>query len=209
MARTVDLPASVCCSRGSGMGLLAAFVIVELRLARRGVRPLLNPVFRSLPFTGANVITVLVYAALNALLFLLMPQLQANVGYSALAAGAALLPTSILMLALSPIVRPAERTDRAPATNGWRRAGDGDRRGAVRPGSTGRAVSDIGVPSRRGVRLWDGRVRGSAHDRRPRRARPGQCRHRLGSQQRGGPSSPAFSRPPRCHSPRASVASSN
>jgi EmrB/QacA subfamily drug resistance transporter len=86
-----------------GVGLLAAFVIVELRLARRGARPLLPiAVFRSLPFTGANVITVLVYAALNALLFLLMPQLQANVGYSALAAGAALLPTSILMLALSP-----------------------------------------------------------------------------------------------------------
>jgi predicted MFS family arabinose efflux permease len=59
-------------------------------------------VFRSRQFTGANIVTVLVYAALNALLFLLMPQLQANLGYSALAAGAALLPANVLMLVLSP-----------------------------------------------------------------------------------------------------------
>jgi EmrB/QacA subfamily drug resistance transporter len=86
-----------------GVVLLVAFVVVELRLARRGARPLLPiAVFRSRQFTGANIITVLVYAALNALLFLLMPQLQANLGYSALAAGAALLPASALMLVLSP-----------------------------------------------------------------------------------------------------------
>ena len=86
-----------------GVVLLAAFVVVEDRVARRGAQPLLPlAVFRSRQFTGANVVTVLVYAALNALLFLLMPQLQANLGYSALAAGAALLPTNILMLALSP-----------------------------------------------------------------------------------------------------------
>jgi EmrB/QacA subfamily drug resistance transporter len=86
-----------------GVILLGAFVVVEDRVARRGAQPLLPlAVFRSRQFTGANVITVLVYAALNALLFLLMPQLQANLGYSALAAGASLLPANILMLALSP-----------------------------------------------------------------------------------------------------------
>ena len=86
-----------------GLILLVAFVGFELRLARRGAQPLLPmAVFRSRQFTGANVVTVLVYAALNALLFLLMPQLQANLGYSALAAGAALLPANVLMLALSP-----------------------------------------------------------------------------------------------------------
>jgi MFS family permease len=47
--------------------------------------------------------TLLVYAALNGLLFLLMPQLQNNLGYSALTAGAALLPVSAIMLALSPV----------------------------------------------------------------------------------------------------------
>jgi EmrB/QacA subfamily drug resistance transporter len=86
-----------------GVMLLGAFVVVEDRVARRGAQPLLPlSVFRSRQFTGANVITVLVYAALNALLFLLMPQLQSNLGYSALAAGAALLPANILMLVLSP-----------------------------------------------------------------------------------------------------------
>jgi EmrB/QacA subfamily drug resistance transporter len=86
-----------------GVILLAAFVVVEIRVARRGAQPLLPlAVFRSRQFTGANIVTVLVYAALNALLFLLMPQLQSNLGYSALAAGAALLPASILMLVLSP-----------------------------------------------------------------------------------------------------------
>ncbi len=86
-----------------GAILLGAFVVIEDRVARRGAQPLLPlAVFRSRQFTGANVITVLVYAALNALLFLLMPQLQSNLGYSALAAGAALLPANIFMLALSP-----------------------------------------------------------------------------------------------------------
>ena len=86
-----------------GVILLAAFVVLENRVARRGAQPLLPlAVFRSRQFTGANIVTVLVYAALNALLFLLMPQLQANLGYSALAAGAALLPANVLMLALSP-----------------------------------------------------------------------------------------------------------
>lgn len=86
-----------------GAILLGAFVVTEDRVARRGAQPLLPlAVFRSRQFTGANVITVLVYAALNALLFLLMPQLQSNLGYSALAAGAALLPANIFMLALSP-----------------------------------------------------------------------------------------------------------
>jgi EmrB/QacA subfamily drug resistance transporter len=86
-----------------GVILLGAFVVVEDRVARRGAQPLLPlAVFRSRQFTGANVITVLVYAALNALLFLLMPQLQANLGYSALAAGAALLPANIVLLVLSP-----------------------------------------------------------------------------------------------------------
>lgn len=86
-----------------GAILLGAFVVVEGRVAGRGAQPLLPlAVFRSRQFTGANVVTVLVYAALNALLFLLMPQLQSNLGYSALEAGAALLPANIFMLALSP-----------------------------------------------------------------------------------------------------------
>jgi MFS family permease len=44
-------------------------------------------------------------------MFLLMPQLQDNLGYSALRAGAALLPVSAIMLTLSPVAgRIAART---------------------------------------------------------------------------------------------------
>jgi len=52
-----------------------------------------------------------VYGALNGLFFLLMLQLQYGLGYSALAAGASLLPINALLLILSPISgRVAERT---------------------------------------------------------------------------------------------------
>ncbi len=87
-----------------GVALLGAFAAVERRLERRGAGPLLPlGVFRSRQFAGANLTTLLVYAALGSLFFLLMPQLQANLGYSALAAGAALLPVNALMLVLSPV----------------------------------------------------------------------------------------------------------
>jgi EmrB/QacA subfamily drug resistance transporter len=92
---------------GTGLGgvvLLLVFLAQERRLGRQGAHPLLPlDVFRSRQFTGANVMTVLVYAALNGLLFLLMPQLQNNLGYSPLTAGAALLPVNAIMLALSPV----------------------------------------------------------------------------------------------------------
>lgn len=91
-------------SEVGGIMLLAAFAVDERRVARRGVLPLLpTAVFRSRQFTGANAVTVLVYAALTGLFLLLMPQLQLNLGYSALAAGAALLPTNVLILGLSPL----------------------------------------------------------------------------------------------------------
>jgi len=87
-----------------GVLCLVAFVLEERRLGRRGAHPLLPlEVFRSRQFTGANVMTLLIYAALNGLLFLLMPQIQNNLGYTALTAGAALLPASAVMLALSPV----------------------------------------------------------------------------------------------------------
>ena len=50
-----------------------------------------------------NAATFLVYGALSVLFFLLMPQLQGNLHYSALRAGAALTPANVIMLALSPI----------------------------------------------------------------------------------------------------------
>jgi EmrB/QacA subfamily drug resistance transporter len=81
-----------------GVVLLGAFLVHERR-ARDPMLPL--AMFRSRQFTGANLVTLLVYAALGGLLFLLMLQLQNVLGYSALQAGAALVPINGLMLALS------------------------------------------------------------------------------------------------------------
>ena len=68
--------------------------------------------FRVRQFTGVNATTLAVYAALNGLLFLLMLQLQDTLRYSALGAGASLLPVNALMLLLSPIAgRIASRTN--------------------------------------------------------------------------------------------------
>jgi EmrB/QacA subfamily drug resistance transporter len=92
----------------AGFALLIAFVLVE----QRTTSPLVPvDVFRVRQFTGVNATTLVVYAALNGLFFLLMLQLQTAMGYSALAAGASLLPVNGLMLLLSPIAgRMAVRT---------------------------------------------------------------------------------------------------
>lgn len=83
-----------------GVVFMAMFILVE----RRVVKPILPlTIFRSMQFSGVNATTFLVYGALSGLFFLLMPQLQGNLGYSALRAGAALTPTNLIMLVLAPI----------------------------------------------------------------------------------------------------------
>jgi hypothetical protein len=57
--------------------------------------------FRSAQFSGANGTTLAVYAALGGAFFLVVFELQVALGYSALEAGASLLPVTILMLLLS------------------------------------------------------------------------------------------------------------
>jgi EmrB/QacA subfamily drug resistance transporter len=82
-----------------GAACLAAFIAVESRAAT----PMLPlAIFRSTQFTGANLTTFTVYAALNGALFLLAVQLQQSLHYSPLGAGAAMLPVTVLMLVLSP-----------------------------------------------------------------------------------------------------------
>ena len=108
----------------AGAILLVAFAVVE----RRSESPLLPPrLFRSRAFTGANVATVLMYAALGGVLLLLMLQLQGNMGYTALQSGASLLPANALMLVLSPAAgRFAHRHGaRGPMTVGALVAGAG------------------------------------------------------------------------------------
>jgi EmrB/QacA subfamily drug resistance transporter len=112
---------------GAGIGgalLLVAFVFVELR-ASNPLLPL--SLFRSMQFTGANLETLFVYAALSGLFFFLMLFLQNVVGYSALAAGASILPANFIMLALSPLAgRIATRIGpRIPMTVGAFVAGAG------------------------------------------------------------------------------------
>ncbi|MEU1342000.1 MFS transporter [Streptomyces sp. NPDC005827] len=73
-----------------------------LRVERRSGDPMMPPaIFASRQFTAVNVITLCVYAGTGGFFFLTTLQLQIVVGYSALAAGAAMLPCTVLMLLLS------------------------------------------------------------------------------------------------------------
>jgi EmrB/QacA subfamily drug resistance transporter len=81
-----------------GVVAFVAFVEVE----RRSSHPMLPPsIFANVRFTGANLVTVVVYGALGTATFLVVVYLQTALHYTALQAGAALLPMTVLMLALS------------------------------------------------------------------------------------------------------------
>jgi EmrB/QacA subfamily drug resistance transporter len=82
------------------VGLLAAagFVVVEA-LSSHPMLPL--TIFRSRTFSAANSMTLLVYAALGAVLFFLVLQLQTVAGYGPLAAGLATLPITLCMVFLA------------------------------------------------------------------------------------------------------------
>jgi Na+/melibiose symporter-like transporter len=87
-----------------GVATAFAFVVVERRRTKapEKVAPMLPlDVFASRQFTVINILTFLVYGAFGGLLFLLIIQLQVVSGFSPLAAGAALLPVTVLMLGLS------------------------------------------------------------------------------------------------------------
>ena len=83
--------------------------------------------FASRQFSAANLVTFVVYAALGGFFFLFVAFLQISLGYSAIAAGAATLPVTALMLRLlGPFGRagtpdrcadPAHR--RAAGGRGW------------------------------------------------------------------------------------------
>ena len=84
-----------------GTVALVAFFLFEARTSH----PMLPlGIFRSEQFSGANATTFLVYGALGGALFLLVIELQEALGYSALQAGAATVPLTILLLLLSPRV---------------------------------------------------------------------------------------------------------
>ncbi|HET7488441.1 MAG TPA: MFS transporter [Acidimicrobiales bacterium] len=79
---------------------LAVFAFV--RHVRRTPDPLVPPaLFRNPVFTVVNLGTVFLYAAIGLAFFLVSYQLQVAAGWSALGAGLALLPATVVMLALS------------------------------------------------------------------------------------------------------------
>jgi EmrB/QacA subfamily drug resistance transporter len=81
-----------------GVVALVAFLLHERRTANP-MMPL--GIFSSRQFSAANLVTFVVYAALGGVFFLLVAFLQISLGYSPIAAGAASLPLTALMLLLS------------------------------------------------------------------------------------------------------------
>jgi EmrB/QacA subfamily drug resistance transporter len=84
----------------AAVGVLAgaAFVARE----RRAAEPMLpTSVFGDREFTGANLSTFAIYGALGGWGFFLVVQLQTVVGYTATAAGAAMIPSTVVLTLLS------------------------------------------------------------------------------------------------------------
>lgn len=90
-----DVAASAVIGVATGIG----FVVRE----RRAADPMLPPqLFADRQFTGANLATLAVYAGLGGAMLFLVLQLETVLGYDATAAGAALVPTIVIITLLSP-----------------------------------------------------------------------------------------------------------
>lgn len=83
----------------AGLVLLTIFLIYESK-AKMPMLPL--SLFRNRNFSVGNIATLGIYAGLSAATFLIVLFLQQVAGYSALSAGLALLPVTIIMFFLSP-----------------------------------------------------------------------------------------------------------
>lgn len=82
----------------AGVIIFAAFILVEARTRHPMMPPAL---FRSWNFTGANLLTLFLYASLAGTLYFMPLNLIQVQGYSATAAGAATLPFILIMFLLS------------------------------------------------------------------------------------------------------------
>ncbi len=86
----------------AGLLLMAAFLFVEHKRRDRAMVPL--SLFGSHSFVGLNLLTLLLYGAFGGLMVLLPYTLIQSGHYSAMAAGAALLPLPILIALASPLM---------------------------------------------------------------------------------------------------------
>ncbi|GAA2666811.1 MFS transporter [Nonomuraea recticatena] len=82
-----------------GVVLAVAFVAVQIRRSPDALVPV--SLFNNRVFTAVNVVTLIMYAAMGVVFFLLTLQLIVVAGFSEVAAGAALLPVTALMMLLS------------------------------------------------------------------------------------------------------------
>ena len=80
--------------------LLTAFVVLELR---QRVPMLDLSLFRNSTFTGANVVVLLVALAMFGVFFFVSLYMQGILGFSAVEAGAAFLPMTILIILVAPL----------------------------------------------------------------------------------------------------------
>jgi EmrB/QacA subfamily drug resistance transporter len=118
------LTPAVVAASAVGVAAAAGFVAVE----RRSSHPMLPlELFRSRQFASANLLALVAYAALGGVIFLFVAFLQVSLGYSPVEAGAATLPITLLLLALStPSGAIAQRIGpRIPLTVGAVLAGAG------------------------------------------------------------------------------------
>ena len=87
---------------GAGAVLLIAFVFHEMRLGSKAMVPMI--LFKNRCFTSLNLMTFLLYGAFGGSLLLIPYVLIEAGGYSPIEAGLSLLPLSILLGALSPLM---------------------------------------------------------------------------------------------------------
>ena len=86
-----------------GLACAAGFIVTERTRTRAGDHaPMMRlDVFASRQFTAVNVITFVMYGGMGVVFFLFVVTLQVVAGFSPIAAGASLVPATILMLLLS------------------------------------------------------------------------------------------------------------
>jgi EmrB/QacA subfamily drug resistance transporter len=88
-----------------GAFVLAAVALVSfVFLERRQRRPMIDlGLFRSATFTGANLVVLLVALAMFGVFFFVSLYMQNVLGYSAVRAGAAFLPMTLLIIVIAPV----------------------------------------------------------------------------------------------------------